>query len=53
MFVWLFARVIGKAKPILKENPEESVEEERDVADAQLNEGKSHRPLTLVMFAPK
>jgi hypothetical protein len=53
MFVWLFACVIIKAELILEENPEEPVDEDRDAADAQLNEGKSHRPLDLIMVAPK
>jgi hypothetical protein len=42
MFVWLFARVIVKTKPIPEENPEEPVDEQRDAMDEQLNEGKSH-----------
>jgi hypothetical protein len=42
-----------KIEPILEENPEEPGDEERDASDAQLNEGKSHRPLALIMFAPK
>ena len=47
------ARVIVKAKPIPEENPEEPGDEEQDAADTHVSEGKSHRPLTLIMFAPK
>jgi hypothetical protein len=33
-----------KIEPIPEENPEEPGDEERDTADVQQNEGKSHRP---------
>jgi hypothetical protein len=42
-----------KVEPVSEENPEEPGDEERDAADAQLNEGKPHRPLALIMVAPK
>lgn len=43
----------SEAEPIPEENPEEPGDEERDVENAYLSEGKSHRSLTLIMIAPK
>jgi hypothetical protein len=45
--------VYNKIESIPEENPEEPREQEDAAADAYLSEGKSHRPLTLIMIAPK